>query len=196
MLPRLSLLSHVHTRHVVGSVYFTRIQQVSVSYRLSVKVLQNKETIHFVYLSNRSLLLHYNYSLIFDKHRSNLCTDSQYHSVHQLAKYKSSGNAITMTSQTFAKCTQVRTSAKYTSCVKIVTNTHSIPSKMHNIDQMPNWQSLERGLSGNTAWFFYQSQLRDPHFYNECCVLRLGNYCRSFALKLTTVAGTSLAFTK
>jgi len=131
VLPQLSLLSHVHNRHVVGSVHFTRIQHVSVSYRLSVKVLQTKETLHFVYLSSRSLLLHSHDSLIFDKHRSNLCMDSQYHSVHQLAKYTSSGNAITMTSQIFAKCTQARTSAKYTSCVKIVTNTHSIPSSIH-----------------------------------------------------------------
>jgi len=81
----------------MGSVQLTRFQHVSVSYQLSVNVLQTKETIYFVYLSSRSLVIHSHDSFIFDKHRSNLCVDSQYHSVPQLAKYTSSGNAITMT---------------------------------------------------------------------------------------------------
>jgi hypothetical protein len=85
--------------HIMGMVYLYKFW-VCVLFTLTVK-----ESI-IVSILIMSDLLSFSHDLcLLDKQRNDLCADRQCHLVYHVAKYMSHGNVITMTRQTFGKCT-------------------------------------------------------------------------------------------
>jgi hypothetical protein len=99
-------LSHVGACHIMGMVYLYKYW-ICVLFTLTAK---GSTIVSLLIMSD---LLSFAHDLLsfahdlfsLDKQRNDLCADRQCHLVRHVAKYVSQENVMTMTRQTFGKCT-------------------------------------------------------------------------------------------